>query len=195
MISHLASLAIWLVAIIVLFHVLDVDPAFFISSAGFLGAGLAIGGQHKVHDYLTGLAVHFEDRYGIGDEIVADVGWPEPVRGVVDHVGLVSTRLRDERSTVHFANGQLVNIRNLSQEAAAVELNVRVADHAETDDVAAALKRLAGSDGLTDVVFVGDIDVRPSATGEVAVRAATTNELDDRRRSALIERAERDLDG
>jgi len=193
MISHLTSVVIWLVAVIVLFHVLDIEPAFFISSAGFLGAGLAIGGQHKVHDYLTGLAVHFEDRYGIGDEIVADVGWPEPVRGVVDHVGLVSTRLRDAQSTVHFANGQLVNVRNLSQEAPTLELNVRVADDADADDVARALKRLAGTDGLTDIVFVGDLDVSHAATGEVAVRAATTNGLDEHRRATLVERAERTL--
>jgi small conductance mechanosensitive channel len=190
MISHLTSVAIWLVAVIVLFHVLDIDPAFFISSAGFLGAGLAIGGQHKVHDYLTGLSVHFEDRYGIGDEIVVDVGWPEPVRGVVDHVGLVSTRVRDAEGALHFPNGQLVNVRNLSQEAAAVELNVRVGEDAATDDVASALRRLAGTDGLTDVVFVGDIDVSRESTGEMSVRAATTTDLDERRRSSLVDRAE-----
>jgi hypothetical protein len=146
-----------------------------------------------VHDYLTGLSVHFEDRYGVGDEILVDVGWPAPVRGVVDHVGLVSTRLRDASSTLHFPNGQLVNVRNLSQEAATIEFNVRVPDDAGADDVAEMLRRLAGSDGLTDVVFVGDIEARDHATGEVAVRAATATELDDRRRATLVERAERSL--
>ena len=194
MVSHLASVVIWLVAVIVLFHVLAINPAFFISSAGFLGAGLAIGGQHKVHDYLTGLSVHFEDRYGIGDEIEFDVGWSQPVRGVVDHVGLVSTRVRDAASTLHFGNSQLVNVRNLSQEAALLEVNVRVSEPSDADDVAAALRRLAGSDGLTDVVFVGDIDVRPGATGEVAVRAATTADVDAAHRSVLVDRAERELE-
>jgi small-conductance mechanosensitive channel len=193
MVSHLVSVVIWLVALIVVFHVLEVDPAFFISSAGFIGAGLAIGGQHKVNDYLTGLSVHFEDRYGIGDEIVVDVGWASPVRGVVDHVGLFSTRVRDAASTLHFPNAALTNVRNLSQEAATVEFNVRIPEEADGDDVATMLRRLAGTDGLTDVVFVGDIDTHAERSGEVVVRAATSSELDERRRVELVERAERSL--
>jgi hypothetical protein len=96
MVNHLVSLVIWIVATIVAFHLLDVAPAFFLSSAGFLGAALAIGGQHKVNDYLTGLSVHFEDRYGVGDEIIVEVGWLRSGRRVVDHIGLFSTRVRDD---------------------------------------------------------------------------------------------------
>lgn len=190
MVSHLASVAIWLVATIVMFNVLDVDPAFFLSSAGFIGAGLAIGGQHKVNDYLTGLSVHFEDRYGVGDLVEADIGWNLPIRGVVDHVGLFSTRIRAADSTMHLPNNALVNIRNLSQEPTSVELNVKAPDDADAQDVAAMLKRLAGTDGLTDVVFVGDLDADRDEAGEIRVRAATAAGLDDRRRAELVQRAE-----
>lgn len=193
MVSHLASVAIWLVAMIVTFNVLDIDPAFFISSAGFLGAGLAIGGQHKVHDYLTGLSVHFEDRYGVGDEILVEVGWQSPVRGVVDHVGLFSTRLRDASSTLHFPNGALTNVRNLSQEASLFELNVRVPEDADADDVAAMLRRLAGTDGLTDVVFVGDLAATEQTNGDIKVVAATASELDRARLAVMADRAENAL--
>ena len=55
MLNHLMSLVMWIVITIVGFHLLDIDAAFFLSSAGFLGAAVAIGGQHKVNDYLTGL--------------------------------------------------------------------------------------------------------------------------------------------
>src|SRR5690606_8247779 len=158
MVNHLASLVIWIIAAIVAFHWLSVDPAFFLSSAGFLGAGLAIGGQHKVNDYLTGLSVHFEDRYGVGDEIVANVGWADPVVGVVDHIGLFSTRVRDDRSTMHFPNSALAIVRNLSQEACRTTLRVRVPDdRSAADDAPSLLRGLAGTDGLTDVVFVGDL--------------------------------------
>ncbi len=190
MVSHLASVAIWLVAMIVMFNVLEIDPAFFLSSAGFIGAGLAIGGQHKVNDYLTGLSVHFEDRYGVGDLVEADIGWSLPIRGVVDHVGLFSTRIRAADSTMHLPNNALVNIRNLSQEPTSVELNVKAPDDADADDVAAMLKRLAGTDGLTDVVFVGDLDADRDEAGEIRVRAATAGGLDDRRRAELVQRAE-----
>jgi small conductance mechanosensitive channel len=193
MVNHLASLVIWIVATIVAFHLLDVDPAFFLSSAGFLGAGLAIGGQHKVNDYLTGLSVHFEDRYGVGDEIAVHVGWDEPVVAVVDHVGLFSTRLRDGRSTLHFPNSVLTSVRNLSQEAAAATFRIRVPDETEPGDAAAVLRGLAGSDGLTDVVFVGDVAMREPSTGEVEIDCLTSRALDDASRRRLVDRTEQAL--
>lgn len=190
MVNHLVSLVIWVVAAIVTFHLLDVDPAFFLSSAGFLGAALAIGGQHKVNDYLTGLSVHFEDRYGVGDEIVAEVGWTEPVHGVIDHVGLFSTRLRNTGSTVHVPNSALSVVRNLSQEACRTTLRVRVGDDEAVDLAPSLLRGLAGTAGLTDVVFIGDLEANGAATGEVDVEVATSRSLGDVERERLVRRAE-----
>lgn len=196
MVNHLASLVIWIVAAIVAFHMLAVDPAFFLSSAGFLGAGLAIGGQHKVNDYLTGLSVHFEDRYGVGDEVVANVGWEQPVVGIVDHIGLFSTRVRDHRSTMHFPNSALAIVRNLSQEACRTTLRVRVPeDHSATDDAPSLLRGLAGTDGLTDVVFLGDLAAHESATGEIEVEVATSRALGGVTRDRLVRRTEAALRG
>jgi small-conductance mechanosensitive channel len=193
MVNHLVSVVIWIVAAIVAFHLLDVDPAFFLSSAGFIGAALAIGGQHKVNDYLTGLSVHFEDRYGVGDEILADVGWSEPVTGVVDHVGLFSTRVRDDRSTMHFPNHALAVIRNLSQEAAKTKLRVRIPDEAVGDEAPSLLRGLAGTDGLTEVVFVGDLAANEASTGEIEVEVVTARALGDAERERLIRRTEEAL--
>lgn len=193
MVSHLISVVVWIVAVIVTFQVLAIDPAFFLSSAGFLGAALAIGGQHKVNDYLTGLSVHFEDRYGVGDEVVIDVGWDQPVRGVVDHVGLFSTRVRDRRSTLHFPNGALLNIRNLSQETPTETLHLDLPPDADAEEAAELLRGLAGTAGLTDVVFVGDLAARPSDEGGADIDVVTSRTLDDRARRRLVSRVERDL--
>lgn len=190
MVNHLASLVIWVVAAIVAFHLLAVDPAFFLSSAGFLGAGLAIGGQHKVNDYLTGLSVHFEDRYGVGDEIVAHVGGDGPVVGVVDHIGLFSTRVRDDRSTVHVPNSSLAVVRNLSQEACRTTLRVRVPDEQASEHAPSLLRGLAGTDGLTGVVFVGDLAAQRSSTGEIEVDVATSRALGGAERERLVSRTE-----
>lgn len=194
MISHLASVVIWIVATIVTFHLLHIEAAFFLSSAGFLGAAIAIGGQHKVNDYLTGLSVHFEDRYGVGDEIRVEVGWSDPVQGVVDHIGLFSTRLRDERSTLHFPNSALVNLRNLSQEAAVSTIRLHVPDAATADDAKSLLRGLAGTDGLTDVIFVGDLQSTEPSTGEVDVEVRTARALGDHTKRRLAKRTEELLD-
>ena len=194
MVSHMVSVVIWIVATILTFHLLKVDPAFFLSSAGFIGAAIAIGGQHKVNDYLTGLSVHFEDRYGVGDEIMVEVGWSEPVVAVVDHVGLFSTRLRDARSTLHFPNSALVNLRNLSQEAAVSTIRLSVPDDSSPDEAKSLLRGLAGTDGLTDVIFVGDIEAYEPNTGEVEVEVRTARALDEREKSRLERRTQAMLD-
>lgn len=195
MVNHLVGVVIWIVASIVAFHLLDVDPAFFLSSAGFMGAGLAIGGQHKVNDYLTGLSVHFEDRYGVGDEVIVEsTGLHEPVRGVVDHVGLFSTRIRDTTSTLHFPNSALATVRNLSQEAAVSTLRLHVGESCDAATASDLLRGLAGTDGLTDLVFVGDLAARDVGTGEIEVDVQTSRALDGQLRERLVDRAEQAID-
>ncbi|MET0143852.1 MAG: mechanosensitive ion channel domain-containing protein [Ilumatobacteraceae bacterium] len=196
MLNHVVSVVVWIGMSIAVFHLFDIDAAFFLSSAGFLGAGVAIGGQHKVNDYLTGLSVLFEDRYGVGDELVVDVGAGEPIHAVVDNIGLVTTRLRDERSTLHVPNAQLAVVMNLSQEAATSTVRLRLPEGADVDvddldrAAASALRGLAGTPNLTDVVFVGDLAPQRSDDGTVDVAVRTSRPLDDRSRSVLVERAE-----
>lgn len=191
MVSHLAAVLIWIVATILMFHLLNVDAAFFLSSAGFLGAAIAIGGQHKVSDYLTGLSVHFEDRYAVGDEIeFTPQGAAEPVNAVVDHIGLFSTRLKDARSTLHVPNAALSTLRNLSQEAAVSTIRLHVPQDASADDAMSMLRGLAGTEGLTDVIFVSDLDAHEPSTGEVEVELRTSRTLDDKSKARLVRRAE-----
>ena len=138
-----------------------------------------------------------EDRYGVGDELVVQLSGGEPIHAVVDHVGLVTTRLRDERSTLHVPNGQLVLVRNLSQEAAAATVRLHLRDDEPVADAersaADALRNLAGTEHLTDVVFVGDLDARRTNDGDIDVAVRTSRPLDERSRSVLVERAERAL--
>lgn len=193
MLNHLVSLVVWIGVTIAVFHLFEIDAAFFLSSAGFIGAGLAIGGQHKVNDYLTGLSVLFEDRYGVGDELEVDLGSGERVHAVVDNIGLVTTRLRDANGTIHVPNAQLTLVRNLSQEASVATVRLRVpdADDPQVERSAAdALRHVAGSEQLTDVVFVGDLATKRADDGTVDVAVRTVRPLDDRKRHVLVQRAE-----
>jgi len=200
MLNHLLAIMVWIGVAIAVFHILDIDAEYFLSSAGFIGAGIAIGGQHKVNDYLTGLSVLFEDRYGAGDELIVDVNKAEPVHAVVDHVGLFTTRLRDETSTLHIPNGQLIQVRNLSQEAQAETLRLHVGDNPEFDLVsersaADTIRRMAGSENLTDVFFVGDLAAARRDDGDIDVEVKTVRPLDDRSREVLVKRTQQALRG
>jgi small conductance mechanosensitive channel len=200
MVNHIVTVVVWICVTIAFFQILDIDAAFFISSAGFIGAGLAIGGQHKVNDYLTGLEVLFEDRYGVGDELVVEQLGRDPLHAVVDHVGLFSTRLRDADSTLHVPNGSLVLVRNLSQQAQAETLRLRVGDDPEFDvvserSVAQTVRDLAGSENLTEVIFVGDLAAQRRDDGDIDIEIKTTRPLDPRSREILRAKAEDTLRG
>lgn len=193
MLNHLVSVVVWIVALIVVFHVLEVDAAFFLSSAGFLGAAMAIGGQHKVNDYLTGLLVHFEDRYGVADRVEWETPVGTTVSGVVEHVGLFTTRVRDENGSIHVPNTVMNLVRNLSQEASATTLRLKVHERIDSEAVSTTLRDLAGTAGLTDVIFLSDIESHQPATGEIEIEVTTPRPLDPRERARLVQRAEEAL--
>ena len=179
-------------------HLFDIDAAFFLSSAGFIGAGLAIGGQHKVNDYLTGLSVLFEDRYGVGDQLVVDMGPSEPVHAVVDNIGLVTTRFHDERSTITSptpsSRSSATSARRRRRRRCGCTSPTAPMPTSSTG-VPGTLRSLAGTEHLTDVVFIGDLAARRAPEGGVDVAVRTLRPLDDRSRSVLVERAEEALRG
>jgi hypothetical protein len=55
------------------------------------------------------------------------------------------------------------------------------------------LRGLAGSEQLTDVVFVGDLNAARVDDGRVDVAVRTVRPLDERARTLLVERAEQVL--
>ena len=188
MLHQLTSFVLWIIALIAVFNVLQLDAAFFLSSAGFLGAAIAIGGQHRVSDYLTGLAVLLEDRFGVGDEVEASLGWDKPVRATVEHVGVITTRLRDGQSTFHVPHSKLEVIRNLSQEPVreSLQLDVKSSDATKAST---AVRDLAGTKGLTTVLFIDEIQAAGGEGDRVELNVRTTRPLTDSERELLVQKA------
>lgn len=99
----------------------DVTPV--LASAGIVGVALGFGAQSLVKDLLAGIFMLVEDQYGVGD--VVDVG---EANGLVEEVGLRSTRLRGLDGTVWFVpNGEIRRVGNMSQLYSRVLLEVRFA--------------------------------------------------------------------
>jgi small-conductance mechanosensitive channel len=188
MLHQLTSFVLWIIAIIAVFNVLEIDAAFFLSSAGFIGAGIAIGGQHRVADYLVGLAILLEDRFGVGDEVEANIGWGQPVRATVEHVGIVTTRLCDGNSTYHVPHAKLEIVRNLSQEPVRELLKFEV-PASEAERVTDAVRDLAGTKGLTTVLFIDEIQAAGGDKDRVELNVRTTRPLTDAERALLVQRA------
>lgn len=94
-----------------------------LASAGVVGLAIGFGAQSLVADYLSGMLIMLEDQYGVGDSV--DLG--EAV-GEVEHVGLRLTQIRDINGGLwHIRNGEILRVRNDSQDWARAVLDVSVA--------------------------------------------------------------------
>jgi hypothetical protein len=186
MLGHLFALVAWIASTVVILHVLEVDLIPVLTSAGFIGAGLAIGGQHAVKDFISGIGILVEDRFGVGDQVVVETKAGNELTGVIEYVGAFSSRISSRNSTWHFANGDLTQIRNLSQTPVTTEFEVTLPLDGQVPDgevaaeaVASALARAAGNPRLTGMVLVDEVrahvaeDEDGEQTMKVEVRTAT----------------------
>jgi small conductance mechanosensitive channel len=159
MVSRLAGLVIGGLAVLLISSLLGVDPVVMVSSAGFVGAGIAVGGQAIIKDWLTGLLVLLEDRYAIGDRVTLRVGG-EDVTGAVESLNGAGVRLRlDDGSTWHVGHGAVDSVTNRSQQLVSqlIDLPDGVRERLDPNDIDRALSVASHDLGLTDVVLVADV--------------------------------------
>lgn len=134
------AVVVWSIAVLtVLSSTFGINIAPLLAGAGILGVALGFGAQDLVKDVLSGLFMLAEDQYGVGD--VVDVG---EALGVVEGVGLRSTRLRDVTGTLwHVPNGEIRRVGNMSQEWSRALLDIGVAYNSDVDQAAAVIKGVA----------------------------------------------------
>jgi small-conductance mechanosensitive channel len=177
MLARLAGVVIWLTALVLVLHHFDVNIAFAVSSAGFVGLIVALGAQQSVQDYITGIHVLLEDRYSGGDDIEATTPSGQRVRGVVARFGAFSTQLQADNVTWHLSNRTMVEIANHSQRGIPVALDVPVPVGTSPDEVAMAARTVFHEDwpttsvAVVDRVEVADEHARP-LVARVHVRAS-----------------------
>jgi len=136
-----ATIAILTVAVVMVLGTLNINVAPIIASAGIVGLALGFGAQSLVSDFLSGLFMLMEDQYGVGDWV--DISGTS---GTVEEVGLRVTKLRDLDGAVWYVrNGQVLKLRNCSQDWARAVLDVPVAFDQDIDAGLKALEEAAWS--------------------------------------------------
>jgi len=131
-----------------------------LASAGVVGLAIGFGAQSLVADYLAGMLIMVEDQYGVGDSV--DLG--EAV-GTVENVGLRLTQVRDLNGGLwHIRNGEILRVRNDSQDWARAVLDVSVAYESDLEKVYAVLEE-AGRSLHKDPRFEGFLLEEPAIWG------------------------------
>lgn len=190
MLARLSSLVVSALGVLVISRILEVDPVVLISSAGFLGAGVAIGGQALIKDWLVGLLVLLEDRYAIGDLVTMRVNGVE-VAGTVETIGGAGVRLRlTDGTTWHTGHGMVESVTNLSQQLVNHSIQVPSDVWAELDETMVGRQLNAASHdlGLTDVLLVADIEAHEQADGSTTVTFRASRPLTPRQQRLIEQR-------
>lgn len=118
--SRLAAAVVWGSLFVVVLHSQGISVGAAVSGAGFVGVVLALGGQASVNDFMSGLHILLEDRFGEGDEIALITANGKEVRGVVTALGMFGTRIESGGRVHHIANRHMSEVTNYSQRPVSV---------------------------------------------------------------------------
>ncbi|ANB09981.1 mechanosensitive ion channel protein MscS [Streptomyces ambofaciens] len=195
--SSAVTIVLFMVGVAMVLDQVGIALGPLLASAGVVGLAIGFGAQSLVADYLSGLLIMIEDQYGVGDSV--DLG--EAV-GEVEQVGLRLTHVRDLNGGLwHIRNGEIMRVRNDSQEWARAVLDVAVTYDADLDTVYRVLEdtgRTLSEDPDFADLLLEDVSVwgvqaldADGVTVRVAVRTvplqqwAVTRELRRRVKDAL----------
>jgi moderate conductance mechanosensitive channel len=139
LLGNAASVAIFIVAGLIVLGDIGLNLAPVLASAGVLGLALGFGAQNLVQDCLAGVFILLEDQYGVGD--VIDLAH---VTGTVEAVSLRITRIRDVNGVVwHIRNGPIKKAGNETHGWARAVIDVPVPYGVPVAGVRAALQDAA----------------------------------------------------
>lgn len=157
--SHFAvrasGITLLVLAIFMILSELELDITPVLAGAGIAGIAVGFGAQTVVRDIISGLLILMENQYTKGDVVnVAGIG------GLVEHVGLRRTVLRDLDGTVHsIPNGEIRIASNLTRGWSRVNMNVTVGYGEDLDRVIAVVNEV-GEELAQDVEF-GPLIISP----------------------------------
>jgi small conductance mechanosensitive channel len=116
--ESVAAAVIYSIAILMAMAELTFNIGPLIASAGIVGVAVGFGAQTLVKDFLSGIFMILEDQFGVGDTVdlsMVDIG---ETTGIVESVGLRTTRVRAPDGVVwHVRNGEIVRVGNRTQGA------------------------------------------------------------------------------
>lgn len=150
------SVAIFLVAGLLVLGRVGVNLAPLLAGAGVLGVALGFGSQTLVKDFLSGIFILVEDQYGVGDIIDLDA----ETSGVVEAVSLRITKLRSVDGTVwHVPNGDIRRAGNRSQRWSRSLLDVEVSYDTDISHAKDVIKAVADETWRSDSAVVEEPEV------------------------------------
>jgi small conductance mechanosensitive channel len=133
------SLVIYVGGTLLILEAAGVNIRTLLGGAAVIGLAVAFGAQNLMRDYFYGFMILLEGQYKLDDVIT--IG---DVTGVVEHMTMRMTVLRDLEGRAHFIpNGQIARVTNRTHEWSRAVFDIRVSYKEDVDRVMGILMQLA----------------------------------------------------
>lgn len=157
-IVKVATVIIWIISLVMVLGVLEVDTAPLLATLGVASLGLGFATQDLIRDYLQGFFIFMEDWYRVGDWVV--------IAGMEGSVELITPRrtvLREINGTMHIIpNGKIPHASNQTRDWARINLMVTVAYKEDIDHVYQVIDKIC-QDMKNDPEFGKNLTTTPAA--------------------------------
>lgn len=100
---------------------LGVNTMTILASAGIVGLGISIGAKDLIADILAGISIVFEGEFRTGD--IVDIGG---FRGVVEEIGVRTTKVMSMENVKVFRNSAVNGVINLTQRHSIAQVKVEI---------------------------------------------------------------------
>ncbi len=131
----------YVVSIVVILMILDligIDTKALLGGVAVLGLAVGFGAQNLVRDVITGFFLIYERQYDVGNYVTI-----AGVSGVVEHIGIRTTILRDWSGDVHTVpNGLVEKTTNRSRRASRALVEVPVPHTANLQQVTDIMEKV-----------------------------------------------------
>jgi len=178
LIRSIVEYTVLIIAMLMALRAVGIDITPLLATAGVAGLAVGFGAQRLVRDMISGFFLLAENQFAVGE--VVTIGG---ISGVVEEVGMRTTRLRDEQGRmVVIANGDVNLVINHSRKGGVrLSVEVRVASNADlqavTDVLQAAAKEVGIEQALVGVGAFDAASVTLRLTGEVPAHEREMREL------------------
>jgi small conductance mechanosensitive channel len=136
--SGAAYIVIWLISLLMILSEVGIAIGPLLAAAGVAGLAFGFGGQYLIRDLISGMFIILENQYRAGDVVCFD-----KTCGLVEHISLRMTTLRDLSGTVHHVpHGEVHTVSNLSKGYSRVNLDIGVAYHSDLEHVIEVINRV-----------------------------------------------------
>jgi small-conductance mechanosensitive channel len=105
------SFVLGFVTVVMILQAAGINILPLLTTASVAGVAVGFGAQKLVRDWIAGIFILIEDQYGVGD--IVTIG---PVTGVVEELGMRTTRIRAEDGSLYIIpNGDISQVCNRSR--------------------------------------------------------------------------------